>query len=126
MAGGYPRAHLVGQEVHLGLRLRDAGELAGVLQHGDPCRVVAAVLETLQRIQEDRSSLPIAKVADDSTHRQEQRQRTQDGSGPYLGVSPPRPGISGYGVGLAEVLGAARAHCCCMLGVLVTWFEAVL
>src|SRR5207247_1409223 len=39
--GGHPGTHLVGQQVHLGLGLGDAGELARVLQHRDHGRGAA-------------------------------------------------------------------------------------
>ena len=55
-------------------------QVAGLVDEGDPGGVVAAVLEPLEALDQDRARLPGAGVADDSAH---------------VGVSPPRPAGSG-------------------------------
>ena len=72
LASRHVGLELLDQHVHLGLGLGDARVvgLAGGrhLQHGDASRVVAAVLEALQALHQDRSRLLVAEVADDSAH----------------------------------------------------------
>ena len=69
---GLDRLDLGDQVVDLRLRLGDAGadgrpRLRG-LKHGYPGRVIAAVLEALQALQEHRGRFALAQVADDPAH----------------------------------------------------------
>ena len=72
MAGRHPCLELGDEVVDLGLGLGDArpDQRSGPwrLQHGDPGRVIAAVLEAFQAVHEDRGGLLIAQVTDDPAH----------------------------------------------------------
>ena len=72
VSGRLDRLDLGDQVVDLRLRLGDAGadgrsRLRG-LQHGHPGRVIAAVLEALEALQEHRGGFALAQVSDDPAH----------------------------------------------------------
>ena len=73
-----------------GLLLDEQGAL--VIDEGDPGRVVAAVLEALQPLDEDRSRLPRSRVSDDAAHPSgppvRARRRPPAGGGDSFGRAP--------------------------------------
>src|SRR5207248_342854 len=57
------------QCVHLLLALGHAAAAAVLFEHRDARRVVAAVFQPLQAVEQDRGGLLVAQVADDAAHR---------------------------------------------------------